>query len=81
MGCAERRYRHHGVVGSSYEEEVKILLVGPVGSFCLDVHSVYAVEHIEVVDIYRSGESFHCGEDVAYRDALHFGLVAVHIEV
>ena len=80
-GRAERRDGNHRLVGAPDEEQPEVFLVGAVRGFGLDVDAVDAVEHVEVVDVDRSGEGLHRREDVGHRHAQHLGLVAVHIEI
>ena len=52
VGGAERGYRYHGTFAAAYEKHVQVVSAGAVGGFGLYVHTVYAVEHVEVIDIY-----------------------------
>ena len=80
MRRSERCHRHHRTVGSTHKEQVEITRTCAVSGIGLQIHTVDAVEHIEIVDINRPGESLHCRKYVADRNPLHLGLVAVHIK-
>ncbi len=53
----------------------------PVRCVSLNIYTIYAVEHIEVIHIYGSRECLHRREYIAYRDAKHLCPVTVHIKV
>ena len=80
-GRAERRDGNHRLVGAPDEEQPEVFPLRPVRGFGLDIDAVDAVEHVEVVDVDRSGEGLHRREDVGHRDAEHLGLVAVYVEI
>ena len=58
----QRGERYHGIVCTPYKKQVDILLMFPVGCFCLNIYTVDAVKHIEIVYIYRTCISFHSRE-------------------
>ena len=80
-GIAERCQRYHCIVFSPDEEKVQIFFEFPVRGFCLNVYPIDTVEHVEVVDVYRTGIRFHCGEYIGERNTCKFYFVAVDIEV
>ena len=66
---------------TSYKKQIDILFVFPVWSFCLNVNTVDAVEHVEVVHINRTGIGLHGGEYICQRNTGKLNLVAVYIEI
>ncbi len=81
MRAAERCDGNHGAAGSAYKKQVEIVAPGSVRSLRLDINSVYAVEHIEVVDIYGTRECFHGGKYIRHIDPLQLRLVTVNVKI
>ena len=52
-----------------------------VGSFCLDVHTVDTVEHVKVIDVYRTCVCLHGGEYICQWHTRKFHFITVYIEV
>lgn len=55
---AKRRNRHHITLRASHKVEIQIAARLAVGSLGLYIHTVDTVEHIEIVDIYRTVNAF-----------------------
>ena len=81
MRRAERRDGNHRPAVAAYVEEVEIVLMRTVGCLGLNVDAIDAVEHIEVVDVDRTGEGLERREDVGHRHAQQLRLVAVDVVV
>ena len=56
---AECGHGHHGAGAAAQVEQVQVVAVGSVLRIGLHVYSVDAVEHVEVVDVDRTGECLH----------------------
>ena len=73
--------REHSSTRTAYEEESDIVAVLSIRGLRLYIHTVYAVEHIEIIHINRAGESFHSREHIGKRNSGQHSLVTVDIEI